>query len=154
MKKWSAVISLIFTCHTLAVASHKGGNAYPAEARPFGVGVNIGGPTLLTSFCGQYFLNRNISTEAGFGLLGVYGCAKIHFAHKKTNPSLSPFLGFGYSFIGTPPEGGGDGYYFTAGFQSISAGGYGFAVEALYADHLNSNLSLWFALKWSYHFNL
>ena len=98
----------------------------PRSLRPFGFGVNLGGPTLSGSVNIDYFLTPNLSGEVGgggFGWWGFYGGAKLYAPINK----LAFYTGLTGGFINL---GGGDRLvYVPFGINYTDVRGFSVSVE-------------------------
>jgi hypothetical protein len=123
--------------------------------RKFGIGVQLLGPTILTSLQLDYFITQNLNLEVGVGLFGYYGGAKWYFGSKVKPTYWAPYIGGCYisaadfsAFVsGISP-----GAYFPLGIQFISKGGFTFATEVAGLFLPNVNSPVWGAIKLGYHF--
>ena len=99
------------------------------EQRPFGISVNILGPTLVTSLNLDYFFSKNFSLEAGAGAIGYYAGVKVYFG-KKTRTCM-PYIGATYSnVIFTGDDGGIYPFlYLPVGYHFVGKKGFNFSAE-------------------------
>jgi len=122
--------------------------------RRFGFGIQLGGPTLVTSLESDYFITRNINLEAGIGIIGFYGGTKWYFGAKNKPMYWAPYVGACY--IALPDDIlGGDwkaGGYFPIGLQYLSKKGFTFAGEVAGLLHQTAQTPVFGALKMGYHF--
>ena len=117
------------------------------KQRPFGINLNLGGPSLIASVNLDYFLSKNISFEAGGGLFGVYGGAKLYIPNGKT----SFYFGYSRSIIVFGESGASILNYLPFGIYSIDKHGYNFAFEvAAMGD--SSKVIPWAQLRLGYRF--
>jgi hypothetical protein len=106
----------------------------PRKDHPFGININLGGPTAIASLSADYFFNQNVSVEAGAGLfIGLYGGIKF-YTGKKKDAFYTGILG-GRAF--------GDGFnsrffYIPMGYHITNKKGTNFAVELAYHSQLQS----------------
>ncbi|MDW7759039.1 MAG: hypothetical protein SCM96_00180 [Acidobacteriota bacterium] len=156
MKKHLSIFLMavfLFFAFPLIALENTSGN--PRVNRRLGVGIQLGGPTLICSAQVDYFLTPAINFEAGAGLVGLYSGVKIHLSQS----NWSPYLGVKVTFL---PElklfGGGEwnpGLYVPFGMQYLSRDGFTFAFEAalLLTDGIGWGLEpFWAGLKFGYHF--
>ncbi|MBI4726268.1 hypothetical protein HY768_03415 [candidate division TA06 bacterium] len=141
----------------------------PRVKRPFGLNLNLGGPTYLASVSLDYFLLPVLNIEAGGGLTGYYAGPKYHFNGNAKRDKTTIYTGI--LFVVVPPVDiielgpSGDqwktqptktyyGLYAPVGFNTIYRNGYTFAIEIAYSS-INkefTSVPLYFSLKFSYHF--
>ena len=127
----------------------------PRANRRIGIGIQLGGPTMICSAQADYFLTPKINIEAGVGLVGLYSGVKVHLS----SSAWSPYLGVKATFL---PEiklfGGGGwnpGLYAPIGIQYMSRDGFTFAFEGalLLTDSLGWAFEpFWAGVKFGYHF--
>ena len=121
---------------------------------PFGLSLNLGGPTYVFSFSADYYVTSTVNIEAGFGLWGFYGGVTYHFNgdhdEKKWTPYTGGLLFFIPEFLGDDPY---LGLYVPLGMQYLNDGGFTFSAEVAgrFSEQTN-NLTSWAALKVGYHF--
>lgn len=121
---------------------------------PFGLSINLGGPTYAISFSADYYVSSTVNIEAGFGLLGLYGGVTYHFNGDQDEKKWTPYTG---TLLTLVPEFLGDdeylGLYIPLGMQFLNDDGFTFGAEV--AGRLSENPNnpyLWAALKIGYHF--
>jgi hypothetical protein len=143
---------------------NKSGKENPVEStnprltNPFGVNINIGGPSILISVSLDYFITPSLNIEAGIGLIGSYGGLKYHFNGNKDDKNWTPYLGVYAAhipeitfFFTTPAR---NGVYIPLGIQYIDNKGYTFGVEVagITIRDIADGTNVWGAVKLGYHF--
>lgn len=119
-----------------------------------GVGVQVGGPTLIASAEIDLFITRNINLEAGIGLIGFYGGAKWCFGVRNKPMHWAAYMGACYmaipdDILGGKLTGGG---YLPIGAQFIGERGFTFSAEVAGLFHETAQTPIFGALKTGFHF--
>ena len=130
----------------------------PRVTNPFGVNLNIGGPSILLSFSLDYFITSSLNIEAGVGLIGTFAGIKYHLNGHKVDKNWTPYLGLyavripEITFFSTTPAR--NGLYIPLGIQYISNEGYTLGVEAagITIKDIADGTNIWGAIKLGYHF--
>lgn len=127
----------------------------PRAERRFGIGIQLGGPTMICSAQIDYFITPRINIEAGAGLVGYYSGVKFHLSQS----SWSPYLGAKVTFLPELKLFGGSsmnpGLYAPFGIQYMNREGFTFAFEAalLLTDSISWAIEpIWAGVKFGYHF--
>jgi hypothetical protein len=157
------VILFITTLYAQDLSKHMNNN--PRTQRPFGLSINLGGPTYITSLSMDYFVFPYLNIETGGGIYGYYFGSKYHF--KGCAPKVKTTLYTGFILSVFPPLRSVVwpsnwiiskpkthlGAYVPVGISNISGNGYTFSIEVAYnSKTLSPALPFWFALKFGYHF--
>jgi len=129
----------------------------PRKARPFGINLNLGGPSVLISGSFDFFVIPTVNLEVGTGFIGTFGGVKYHFLGNEAERHWTPFAGVYYTKIDVPyffSPGGHEeeGLYFPVGIQYLGDRGFLFAVEVAGLLINNSNMAIFGGLKIGYHF--
>ncbi|HTY08227.1 MAG TPA: hypothetical protein VMF29_03605, partial [Candidatus Edwardsbacteria bacterium] len=122
------------------------------QKKPFGIGVNLGGPALLGSVSAIYYFSPSVEAEVGGGLFGFFAGATLHYRNDNFNDHWTAYGGIYLSqtaviFGNTDHE---DGLYFPIGMQFVSKRGFGFAPEIAYRVSPVLHHNIWAALKFSH----
>ena len=128
----------------------------PRENRRFGIGIQLGGPTLIASVQADYFLSPTFNIETGMGWVGFYGGFKLFFRQT----AWSPYIGAKISLLPELKLFSGEGgwepsIYAPFGIQYINREGFTFAFEsALLITNAISPVwgPFWMGVKLGYHF--
>jgi hypothetical protein len=122
------------------------------ELLPWGVSLNLLGPTGISSVNVDYFFSRHISIEAGAGFFGAYIGGKAYIGKKQW--SGMPYVGYTAAMFGFPGQDDDGVYlynYLPVGYHYVSKGGFNIAIEAAFNpdDGLNE---LYGQLRLGYRF--
>ena len=131
----------------------------PRLTNPFGININIGGPSILLSFSSDYFITPNLNIEVGLGFIGLFGGIKYHLNGKKDDKNWTPYLGLyavhipKIEFITTTPAR--NGLYIPIGIQYMSNKGYivGAEIAGITISDIANGTPVWGAIKLGYHFS-
>lgn len=129
------------------------------QTNPFGVNLNIGGPSLLLSGSCDYFITSSLNIEAGLGMIGLFGGIKYHFNRNKYDKNRSSYMGL-YTVHVPELKGlwGGinsaSGLYIPLGTHYIGKKGftYGVEVAGIIFNDFGGKINVWGAIKLGYHF--
>jgi hypothetical protein len=98
------------------------------ELRPFGLSLDIMGPTVYTSLNFDYFLDRNMSLEVGGSQFGYYSGMKVHFGNGKSVGM--PYLGLLYVTHFSPKTGFEYSHaYIPIGYHYVGKTGFNASIE-------------------------
>jgi len=120
--------------------------------RRFGIGIQAGGPTLISSVQADCFLNRRINVEAGAGIFGFFGGLKYYFGKTDWTPYIGACAALIPQLFGTPHE---LTFYLPAGVMYRAKSGFMLAFETavLVSDNLETPVHpFWGGLKVGYRF--
>ncbi len=129
------------------------------DERPFGLSLNLLGPSILASLSGNYYITPKTKFEGGAGLLGCYAGLDYHFRPNGFHDYWSHYLGAKYSFIpnigigGSPQEKYFHGLYVPVGLQYLNKNGFGWAGEIAYTYSSKHVQGFWFCLKFFHQYN-
>lgn len=105
------------------------------QIRPFGIGLQAIGPTIIGQFVAQYFITPNLSIEAGTGFFpGAYGGVKIHIVDQNSPSPFAVHVGLnGFnSAIGTYQF---YGVSFPVGFNVLCKNGILISADVAYTNY-------------------
>jgi hypothetical protein len=119
-------------------------NSYGQETNPrsenkFGIGAQLGGPTLILSINLNYFINHNYNVEIGAGLFGLYGGLNYYFGQSDKSQRWAPYIGAHYTMVSLPTISQSEtlsGIYAPIGIQFMAKNGFTFAPEIAFI-HIN-----------------
>jgi len=134
-------------------------NLNPRVENPFGVNINILGPSVLLSLSIDYFVTPNINIETGLGIAGYFGGIKYHMFGERVDKEWTPYAGLyvthipAISFFGDSKSSR-NGLYLPVGIQYMSNGGFTFGAEVagLTVKDIAGGTAVWGAIKIGYHF--
>lgn len=139
----------------------KSRNENPRVKRPFGVSLNLGGPTILASVSLDYFVLPVLNIEAGGGIWGYYAGAKYHLKGNVKKKTVTLYTGalltafpplFEMPFDARSPK----TYYYVympVGLNNITKNGYTTSIEIATSNaFVDWKVPLIFSLKFGYHF--
>lgn len=132
--------------------------ANPRKSNPFGVNINLGGPTYILSISGDYFINSSLNVELGTGIVGTFAGIKYHINGNKNDKFWTPYFGlYGVNIPSISIVWGSSSIrrqtlYVPFGIQFNKNKGLTFGVEIAKILGSNSNNPAWGALKFGYHF--
>ena len=130
---------------------------------PFNIGVNLGGPIIVTGFNTSVFALPWLEAEIGADIFnqGFYGGLKYHLLANHPHLMTTPFIGAIYAMV---PEGVISDritsiYYFPIGVRHTINKHWFFSPEAAYLVYPKDNRvkfsnkpSFWFCFKYNYSF--
>ena len=125
------------------------------RARPSGVHLVLGGPTILASVSFDHFLFPHIRTEGGGGIAGVFIGINAHLYSIHDKRRWSPYVGTYFSYfpvdVGNPLV---TGYYFPLGIQYRSKKGFTASLEVarLHSNDVNFDLPYFAGLKFGHRY--
>ena len=163
----SIILIAIFIARLLGAQPAPGSISYnPRANRPFGVSLNLGGPTYIASASLDYFILPVLNIEAGGGIWGYYAGPQYHFKGNENNREGTLYTGLMVTAF--PPLPGSDAFYnagwnvpapktrykvyLPLGISSVSHNGYTFAMEIALAPVKELKIPFWFSFKFGYHF--
>ena len=128
----------------------------PREQKPYGLSINMLGPTGFLSLSADYFTSPTINIEFGAGYMGCYGCVKYHINGSK-NISTTKYIGISYSIVNFNfPNMYKDNYNFIfipIGLTKNKKNGFTFGGDVALAYNINTNkIGPWGGIKIGYHF--
>jgi len=126
----------------------------PRGYKPFGVNINLLGPTLLTSLSVDYYLTSNLNVEAGAGVIGSFGGLKYHFDDANNDKNWTPYVGVYIANVFSGSIWNGvfkKTFYLPLGIQFQKKNGTTFAAEIAYT-HIGI-VHVWGSLKIGYRFS-
>ncbi len=99
------------------------------ELRPWGVSLNLLGPTLMASANVDYFISRNVSVETGAGFFGAFVGGKVYIGKKQWKGM--PYVGYTRAFIRLPTSEPVTEIfnYFPIGYHFVGKSGFNFSIE-------------------------
>ena len=103
------------------------------ELRPWGVSLNLLGPTGISSVNVDYFISRNISVEVGAGFFGAYVGGKAYIGKKQWTGM--PYVGYTAAMFGLPGQDDDGVYlynYLPIGYHYVSKKGFNIAIEVAF----------------------
>jgi len=109
------------------------------EIRPFGIGIQAIGPTIIGQVVAQYFITPNFSIEAGSGFFpGAYGGVKIHLVDQYSSSPFAVHVGLnGFnSAIGTYQF---YGVSFPVGFNIICQNGIQISADLAFTKYFDGS---------------
>lgn len=157
MKKVITIAFLIFSLSTLEAKTNKQPDSNyqnPLIENNFGITAVAGGPAFLLTLQLDYFINKNINFQGGFGLVGYYLGTEYYFI----DDNWSPYLGFNVSYTIIPisiGHGIGEGsvsLYLPIGIQYMTDFGFSTSIEFAYINKDVIEIPVWAALKIGYYF--
>ena len=123
------LIFIILLALTLGSAAQE---TNPRETNPFGMSLNLGGPTILLSGQLDYFITPSWNVEAGAGLIGYFAGTKYYFNGSR-NVKLTPYLGATATLVeSTVSSEKFGGFYVPLGFQHWGKGSFTYSLEVAY----------------------
>ena len=143
------VAAIVFLCFSTAgTYADAGSDEDIRQRKPFGLGVQFLGPTIVFSGYVDYFFNPRFNAELGVGLLGVYVGGKYYFTPASPDARWFPYTGA--ILFAVPQIMSGDatiGGYVPLGIQFIGSWGLTLSGEAAAMFSSNGELKPYGALR-------
>lgn len=148
MKKLIISLALLLV-HTLVFAQI-GPATNLRKEKPFGIALNLLGPSSVVSLSVDYYITHKVNIEAGAGLFGSYGGSTYHFNGDKPQ-KWTLYTGLYRANIGFIADRL-NIIYLPVGYEFIDPGGSAYNAEVAYAHVFGGKSFIWGGIKLGFHF--